>query len=59
MKYKMNPEPPLPPHYMEVLIEEEELRIRVQDLAREVTENLGRARSDHCLCPQGCIRVCR
>ncbi len=41
MKYKMNPEPPLPPHYMEVLIEEEELRIRVQDLAREVTGNLG------------------
>jgi len=41
MKYKMRPEPPLPPHRMELLIGEEEIQKRVSELSRDVREQLG------------------
>jgi len=41
MKYKMKPEPPLPPHRMEILIGEEEIRNRVAEISRDVRDQLG------------------
>ena len=40
-KFRLNPEPPLPSHRLEPLLDEEEIRNRIAELAREVKKSLG------------------
>ena len=40
-KFRLNPEPPLPAHRLEILLEEEEIRNRITEMSRDVREVLG------------------
>lgn len=40
-KFRMNPEPPLPSHRLEPLLDEEEIRNRIAELSKEVKSSLG------------------
>ncbi|MGE4601443.1 MAG: hypoxanthine phosphoribosyltransferase [Planctomycetota bacterium] len=40
-KFRLNPEPPLPAHRLDILLEEEEIRKRITEMSRDVREVLG------------------
>lgn len=40
-KFRLNPEPPLPSHRLELLLEEEEIRNRIAEMSRDVKKALG------------------
>jgi hypoxanthine phosphoribosyltransferase len=40
-KFRLNPEPPLPEHRLETILDEEEIRLRIMEVAKEVKKDLG------------------